>query len=138
MSAGPLRIELHAQPDTAIRGDVLLIDDSGVAVRVWKPGNSWGDAPLSFELVGDGASTPIVRKPRRYTRNPPAWRQLQPGEALRIPYDLDDGSWETGGALDEPARGDALMAVYDVPQTPEAIEHGVWIGCVRSDPLPMT
>lgn len=119
------RIELAAGGRPA--GTVAIVNAGDAPVRLWRPGNTWGDDALTFEVDG----TRLVRE-ADYTRNAPSAADVPPGAAHELPFDLADGTW-TGGS--PPAAGASLVAVYDVPRTPEAAEHGVWVGRVRSEPV---
>jgi hypothetical protein len=107
-----------------------------VEVRIWRTGNLWGDTVLSFELLPDERSYSVVRKPQVYTRNVPSSLKVPGGSRHELPFDLGDGEWEAGSPLDQLILpGAQLVAIYDVPQTPEALEHGVWTGQLRSEPV---
>ena len=114
-------------------GWVVLTNRGAADVRIWQIGNTWGDEALSFEVSADGSTVRVERQPQVYTRNVPASVLLTPGDRFAIPFDLSDGTWK----LDEfgyplPHQCD-VAAVYDVPRSPEAIEHQVWVGRITSE-----
>ena len=63
------------------------------AVRLWRPGNTWGDDALTFE-----ATTRLVRQ-ADYTRNVPSSVEVPPGGTHELPFDLEDGTWSAAVAL---------------------------------------
>lgn len=138
MSSGPT-IELQVQKSRPFPGgNVVVVNQGKSEIRVWRPGNEWGDEVLSFELVEDNAKWLFVRKPQVYTRNAPSSQNLQPGEAQQLPFDLSDGSWETEKQLQDISPDAKLVAIYNVPVTPEATQHNVWTGRVESNPVTLS
>jgi hypothetical protein len=121
-------LSLHVQLGGGLAGVATLTNGGGEPTRVWRPGSELGDRPWRFEL-SNGAR---FLSDDVYTRNAPAAAELAPGEALRREFDLRDGTWRAEG---DPGGATQLTAVYDVPMTPEAAEHGVWVGALRSEPV---
>jgi hypothetical protein len=94
---------------------------------------------LSFEVIRGPAITRVVRAPQVYTRNVPSPVAVPAGGRHRIPFDLGDGTWQ----IDRPpgelfGAGASLVAVYEVPESREATEAGVWTGQLRSPPVVLT
>jgi hypothetical protein len=105
-------------------------------LRVWRTGSRWGDEALSFEVIRGATAERIVRKSLIYTRNVPAPLTIPAGDSVRLPFDLGDGTWRSGGPLDDLiAPGAQFMALYEIVPSREAAINGVWIGRVRSDPV---
>jgi hypothetical protein len=118
-----------------ISGVVTLASPGGRSVRLWRPGNSWGDTVLSFELHHGAGTARIIRKAQEYTRNVPAFVDLPPSDKQRWPFTLGADEWETDTPIDQlDWPGSRLIAVYEVPGTPEARENGVWTGRLQSAP----
>jgi hypothetical protein len=117
-------------------GVVVLSNTSSTDVRVWQTGNQWGDTALSFEVLHNGLVLRIVRREQEYTRNVPSSFVLPVKSRHEWPFDLGDGDWDAETPIDQVAgRHTQLVAVYDVPTTPEALNHGVWTGQLRSEPV---
>lgn len=130
-----LRLELRSGPPRPT-GVVVLANEAGADARVWRPGNRWGDTALSFEVEHDGRVGHITRREQVYTINVPRSFVLPEGSSHALPFDLGDGEWEAEIPIDQLIVPEAqLVAVFDVPPSPEAMEHGVWIGQLRSDPV---
>jgi hypothetical protein len=142
MSTEPLAIQLdlselrrHA-PWPA--GSAILVNLGRTRVRFWQMGNQWGDGVLSFEVLLDGRTWRLSRRQQIYSRNVPSSAAVLAGATHRISFDLGDGSWEGEARVDQLIDpGARLVAVYDVPQTPEAEKYGVWVGKLRSQPVPL-
>jgi hypothetical protein len=129
-----IRLELDRSRPPA--GTVVILNSGPDAVRLWRTGNSWGDEVLSFDVMRDGLTARVVRRPQVYTRNVPSSVSVPPGGSHELPFDLGDGSWDSDEPLDSFAGvGARLVAVYEVPETPEAAVHGVWTGRVQSEPV---
>jgi hypothetical protein len=93
---------------------------------------------ISFEVRRGPTVRHVVRAPQVYTRNVPSPLVVSPGVRHSIPFDLDDGTWQLEAPVVELfGAGASLVAIYDVPESPEAIEAGVWIGQLHSQPVPL-
>lgn len=131
-----LDLLIEPVPLPAPAGDAVLVNRGSVPARVWRMGNSWGDRTLSFEITRDGRTVPVVLGPQEYTRNVPSSFEIPPGGRHAFPFDLRDGTWETGPAADLLAEGGAdLVAVYELKPDQEALEQGCWTGQVTSAPV---
>ena len=132
-----ITIQLHAARPPA--GEVVLTNTSDGSIRLWRTGNTWGDSALSFIVRVDDANVRLVQRLGSYTRNVPASLVVPPGGEHRLAFDLGDGSWEADASLDRLWRDAAwLIAVYEVEETPESTQLGVWTGRVVSAPVPLT
>jgi hypothetical protein len=130
LSAG---IELRSADPPA--GDVRLVNRATEPVRLFRPGNSWGDEALSFELTRGGTTARLVRRPQVYSRDVPAWVLVPPGGNQTRPFDFGDGSWEVRDSDQLDGPGTTLVVVYGVRDSPEARANGVWTGHLRSAPV---
>ena len=127
-------IRAHIEPgSTPGAGWVVLTNRSAADVRVWQFGNTWGDEALSFEASAGGSTVRVEREPQVYTRNVPASVLLTPGDRFAIPFDLLDGTWKLEAIGYPLPHQCGVAAVYDVPRSPEAIEHHVWVGRITSE-----
>jgi hypothetical protein len=119
-------------------GIVLLANAGSKDIRVWQSGNQWGDTVLSFEILQGETVWRVFRRQQDYTRNVPSSVVVPPGKRHVLIFDLDDGDWDAGAPIERLATPPAqLVAVYDVPLSPEAIDHGVWTGQLRSNSVPL-
>jgi len=127
-------IELRASVPPA--GSVVLVNDGPEPVRVLRRGNEWGDEAVSFELERGGRTTRVVRAPQLHTRNVPSSVSVPAGGRHEVPFDLGDGTWETGEAelLDEVG---SIVAEYRVEPSPLIVANDIWTGRLRSDPVPL-
>lgn len=123
-----MSLSLSVELTAGLTGVATLTNLGPDPIRVWRGGSERGDEPWSFELSN---GTRFVSD-EVYTRNTPAPVDLARGETLRREFDLTDGTWRAEGDTD---GATSLTAIYDVPMTPEAAEHGIWIGTLRSEPV---
>jgi hypothetical protein len=138
VSLQPLAIRLDVRRNADVGGTVIITNASSGEVRIFEVGSEWGDEAPSFDVIASGSAMHVVRKPQVYTVNVPATVALPAGGSYEIPFDLGDGTWETDAAAGALAAPDAkLVAVYEIPPSPEALEQHVWTGTVRSDPVPL-
>jgi hypothetical protein len=126
-----IRLQLHRKKPPA--GEVVVQNRGATPIRLWRVGNSWGDETLSFDVIAGSGAHHLSRQFQVYTRNVPSSFLLDPGAEHRIAFDLGDGTWKPGEILSLLNAPEAqLLAIYDVPASPEALAHGVWTGQVRS------
>lgn len=117
-------------------GAVVFVNTGSTDVSIWQMGNQWGDRVLSFEVIHNGGVWRIFRREQVYTRNVPSSFLLLAGSRHEWPFDLGDGDWDAETPIDQLLVPHAqLVAVYDVPPSPEAVNHGVWVGQIRSKPM---
>ena len=125
-------IELHAHAPPA--GKVVFENVGATGIGVWRKGNSWGDEALSFELKSADGIERIARKPQIYTVNRPAAQMLPAGSRYAVPFDLGDGSWQVDTSVRR-TDGAELVALYDVPESADALAQHAWVGHLRSAPV---
>lgn len=117
-------------------GRVAIENQGSEGVRLWRTSNTWGAGALSFELMRDGESVRLTRRPEDYTRNVPSSVEVPAGGRHQLPFDLGDGTWQSDDQLERFAGpGACLVAVYEVRETRESAEHGVWTGRLESEPV---
>lgn len=132
----PFELRIEISPPARLKGKVVLVNRSNIEARVWRMGNSWGDAALHFEATSNAASEQLTRKPQDYTRNVPSAVTIAPGGSLEIPFDLADGSWQPDSVVERLAVGPAAIeAVYLVSKSPETEAQQVWVGELHSQKL---
>ena len=134
-----LSLHMRIQPGLPRPVGVVVLDNAGSEnVRLWQMGNEWGDMSLSFELTREGGVARIVRRSQVYTRNVPSTFELPAGSRHEWPFDLGDAEWDADALAERPMDAQAqLVAVYAVPESPEALSHGVWTGQLRTLPVRM-
>jgi hypothetical protein len=130
-SMKPLNISI-AQVSRSGAIDVELINVSESPVRVFKESNSWGADRWRVLVIRRGNLTVYSQRLNQvFTRNIPASEELAPGARLRKALDLNTKAWRKA---DDPKvtfdSGDIIIAIYDVPFTPEAHKFGVWNGTI--------
>ena len=139
MSGAPRTLTIELADATRSAARVMLYNATRDVLRVWESGNSWGDAAWSFELLTRTDARPVARRPQRYTRNVPAYREVEPGTIERWDFDFEDGTWQFP-LVDQPLRtqGTGLVALYASPPSPEATELDVFMGPLRSTPATLS
>jgi hypothetical protein len=113
---------------------VELVNESRKPLRVWKDSNSWGWARWRLLIVRQKAVLTFFQNPDQdFTINNPTFEQLAPGSSVVKRLDLNDGSWR--GTVSGPIElqaSDLIIALYDVPFTPESLRLDVWYGVSSS------
>jgi len=128
-------VQIELEMNATGKGKVVVVNRGSAKVRLWRPGNRWGDETLSFNLAWDNHTERVTRKPQIYTRNVPASVVVASNGKQDIPFDLGDGSWEPAAAVERlSATGTKITAIYSVRKSPEALSHHVWTGELRSPP----
>ena len=128
MDSLPVRV---VEATTAGTMKVELRNNSKEAIRVFRESNTWGAARWRVLRLKDGRAEAFAQTARNryFTRNVPAFDEIPAGGRLEVRLDINDGGWLTAG--NSPARfqaGDSVVAMYDVPPTPEGQKLGVWHG----------
>jgi hypothetical protein len=121
--------------------DVLAITVVNIgekSLRLWARDNSWGWSmfSLSLALAGSDQWKELTAKPVRWTANVPHALDLPPRGHLEYHLRRRDPSW--AGLDDVEAwlnQSFQLQVRLQVPETPEALAHGVFIGKAFSAPI---
>jgi hypothetical protein len=125
------RLTLTVEATTTGKVLVELTNNSKRPIRVFRDSNTWGAARWRLLKVKDGRIEAFAQTADNtfFTRNVPAFDEIQPGGRLAVRLNVNDGNWLTSASA--PARfesGDTVVAIYDVPSTPESEKLGVWHG----------
>jgi hypothetical protein len=133
-----ISIEIDLRRAIPPAGDITLENATETTIRTWRLGNEWGDQMISFEVLRGTTASRVVKAPQVYTKNVPSPVDVPAGARHRIPFDLGDGTWQMHPPASELFSADAnLVALYEVPESREARAAGVWIGRLRSQPVPL-
>jgi hypothetical protein len=87
-------IELIGNKETYQRGDQVnvrfTVKNAGKApLSIWSRGCSWGHEVYFFEIVSaDGVKTSLQEPVTEWRRNVPSPKELAPGEAFSVDFDL--------------------------------------------------
>lgn len=136
MNAQPLVLSIQGFSGTPGAGRVVLVNHGDKPVRIWRTGNLWGDTALRFEISRPPIVARVVRKPQNYTVNVPSSVPVPAGGSHTWHFDFGDGSWESDVPFEQmTGTGAEMAAIYEVSESPEALANGVWIGCLRSEPV---
>jgi hypothetical protein len=113
-------------------GDVTmeLSHSAPEKLRIWKDGNSWGWANWRILVLRSSSVFQINRNPDEgFTRNFPGFDEIEPAQPKTIHLKLNDGSWRCGKESNfRFQKGDEVIVLYSVPQTPEGAAANVWNG----------
>ena len=116
--------------------DVVIKNEAPEQVRVWARSNSWGWYTLALEVAGPPPSEDyyaLTVKPRAFTRNGPGFVEIPVGGTHVVTVTAGDPEWDGIDRLRhlrrEPLR---VRARFQVPPSPEAETHGVFVGEVSS------
>lgn len=110
---------------------VTVLNRGEQNLRLWDRHNSWGWSMFSLLLVisGSAQEREMTAKAVRWTRNVPRALDLPVGEQLDYELRHDDPSWEgldnANAWLSQPLQ---VRVRLRIPETPEALEQGVFIG----------
>ena len=111
---------------------VVLTNVSNESQSAWETWNSWGSRTISFEFtVANKPPILVTRGPEGFTVNFPSTFLIPPGEHKVYPIRLDK-RWDVGSIPKSTETPVSVKAVYQVPNTPEAVEYHVWTGRVES------
>jgi hypothetical protein len=138
--AAGLKLEI-ADISPAGRITVKMNNTGKKTLRVWRDSNSWGAARWRVERVRKEVVEVFFQYPdQNFTANGPVFYELKPGAQVSQKLDLNGGLWcgsegcssygEHGLAGKTVAfeAGDLIIAIYDVPNSDEAIRLDVWHG----------
>ena len=112
---------------------VVLTNVSNKSQMAWETWISWGYQTISFELTASSGSKIVISKRQQdFTVNGPSTFLIPPGEHQIYAVKLDD-TWEARPIVPKANETSvALKAIYEVPSTPEAGQHKVWVGHLES------
>ena len=111
----------------------FLTSPTSTSQMAWETWNSWGYQTISFELTASSGSKIVISKRQQdFTVNGPSTFVIPPGEHQIYAVKLDK-SWEARPIVPKANKTSvALKAIYEVPSTPEAGQHKVWVGHLES------
>jgi len=104
-------------------------------LRIFRETNGWGAARWRVFKLRRGESETFFLTTRYilFTRNIPAFDEIQLGEKLEYRLDLNGENWfRSGEGKIGFESGDMLIVSYDVPLSEEALEEKVWWGVVST------
>jgi hypothetical protein len=114
---------------------VVVTNTGKISTRLWREWCSWGYFSLSFEIRDQhGATAKIVKKmDRAWDKNFADWIVIPAGDSLVYEVSFDKSIWKDA-PLPEPGKTLSvdLVAVFEVPDSPEAKTNNVWTGRVTS------
>lgn len=121
-------------PYRICRLHVLLSNTGKDPVKFWEECVSWGYYSLQLELIApDGQQHLLKKKRRAFYENAPAFRILQPGEAMIWDVGLASDVWGDLSWVPENKILDVkIRAIYDVEPDVESAARGVWTGRLSS------
>jgi hypothetical protein len=130
-----------AYMDSTSHFHVLVQNKSAQPQKVWEGWNSWGYYARSFELSQDEGKHWIVAKLKEtvFTRNFPSFQTINPSDVLVLDVFFgDDRIWD-GFPLRRGHENKVLLrAVFEISESAESKEYGVWTGRVDSDAIEVT
>lgn len=97
-----------------------LINKSDSAIRIWKPGSSWGDKQFTLVHQDSHGSHNISARSIVYTVNFPVAVTVNPTDSYRFRFDLEDGTWDD-------VDGKLKYLFFSPGITSEAISEGVFL-----------
>ena len=122
---------------------VVLRNESAETTRLWEEWNPWGFFNLTFELFDSNEKSlgEIQKIPISWTRNFPSFLELKPKQIHVIDVYLNPITWNMPikpmGNREGPNKYN-LVVTYSVPKCAESDKHGVWVGSLKSKPIPIT
>lgn len=117
------------------RLDIFITNQTAHVVRVWKDSNSWGERNLSVQLQdeGNGSIATLVRRLSDYTKNVPAFDEIEPHSDLLRAVDLTDGWWLIPLGVDITNREYRVRVQLKIGSSLEARKLHVFVGEVCSE-----
>jgi hypothetical protein len=123
------------------RVDVMINNPHNFPIKIWKESNSWGAARWRVLVLRRGTVETFFGNPDQvFTRNIPAFNEIEGPAQLKQGLDLNGGNWcwrsqcsmynekGIGGQEISFEADDVIVVIYDVPRTVEAVKMGVWYG----------
>jgi hypothetical protein len=114
---------------------VVVANNSGKPINLWREWCSWGYPNLSFEVdLGDGKIVMLKKKAGEWTKNYPDFQTLKPGDLYVIPVKFDGTLWELpiGKGEASKARDLKMRAVYHIETDEDSRKSEVWTGRIES------
>lgn len=143
-STAALGIEIKNVVNSGVLS-VEMRNRSSDTLKLWNDSNSWGSATWRVMRIRDGHLETFFQNPDQiFTRNIPTFRELHGGTSIQVPLALNEGNWCGFGhssSFDERGIGgqevafeanDTIIVSYDVPNSTEAKQRGVWYGVAAS------
>lgn len=114
---------------------VVISNQTGHAVRVWKEDNSWGWYNLSLEFKNntDGKITKILRRQSDFTMNLPSYVNIEPHASLYRTVNIADGWWSLPTGLNLTNGNYQISAQLLIRPSREAGRFNIFVGETRSD-----
>ncbi len=114
-------------------------------IKVWQDSNSWVAACWRVLLIRSGRVETFFQNPDQgFTINVPTFNEIAGGGHIEQKLDLNGGNWcgmghcsiynqrGFGGEKISFESNDIVIVVYDVPDTQEARDIGVWYGVIAA------
>jgi hypothetical protein len=130
---------------------ILVVDienSSSKPIRIWQEANSWGAARWRVLTFANNRMDTFFQNPNQgFTINMPLSDELAVGAHLTRKLDINGGNWcgfghcssfnqhGIGGQEFKFQRGDRLVVIYDVPDSDEAHNRGVWYGVTATSSI---
>ena len=131
-----LRLVIESFVGVPGTGRVALVNESDAPTKVWRMGNQWGDALLSFRGERSALTVHIVRGPQLYTVNVRSTVLIPPGARHYWSFDFGDSTWNADVPFQEWVGPDAtLIALYHVDADPDSVAYNVLIADLQSEPV---
>jgi hypothetical protein len=112
---------------------IQMCNVSSQPLRIFRTGNSWGDSHWRVLILRVNKIDTLVQNFRGiHTRNFPEFQEVRPGDCLSQTLDLLDGNWVNTTEDIQLKAGEAMVVIYDVPKSNEAIDRKVWYGFVAA------
>ena len=129
---------VHADPKSPFH--VLVTNKSSEPLKIWEDWNSWGYFAVSFEMSDNSGASWVVKKRADaiFTRNFPSFVTV-PGNTHVVDVYLGDGKvWEGVPLKRGQSQTVLVRAVFEIPETNESKQYGVWTGRIESGQVEVT
>ena len=115
-----------------------LENRSDLTLRIWAQTNSWGWGTFVLIISAHGVDEnhcTLVPKPQIWTRNVPGIIDIGSGERQFFEVSPGEPKWDNLNSFEHlKDKSFYVRAALRIPETPEAIELGVFIGQITSPP----
>jgi len=128
-----IELQLAVDPDVLT---VTAVNRGKQDLKLWTRDNSWGWAMFSLLLAKPDSQAwrELTAKAIRWTRNVPRALELRAGGQLEYELRHADPSWEGVADVDRLGQFLQVRVRLRIPETPEALAQGVFIGEALSPP----